>query len=185
MAPNAHMVSMPWCLSSSLPPLGGRLQIFSQAWDRFASDAWVRRMVQGFEIELVDLRDRLCPAPPLPEEGALVHAELLELRTKGSIELAHPSSTGLISNIFLVEKKDGRMRPVINLHHLNRLVKYRHFKMEGIHLLWDILLQEDWMIQLDLQDAYLTIPIQEPSWDLLRFRWHGRIWRFSCLPFGL
>jgi len=34
---------------------------------------------------------------------------------------------------FLVEKKRGGLRPVINLKGLNNFVKMEHFKVEGLH----------------------------------------------------
>ena len=37
-----------------------------------------------------------------------------------------------VSTLFLVPKKDGSQRPVINLKHLNAFVESPHFKMEGI-----------------------------------------------------
>ena len=43
-----------------------------------------------------------------------------------------------ISNLFLVEKKDGGKRPVINLKHLSQFISYQHFKMEGLHCLQNI-----------------------------------------------
>ena len=46
---------------------------------------------------------------------------------------------GFVSSIFLVDKKDGGHQPVINLKGLNSLVDFQHFKMEGIHMLRDLL----------------------------------------------
>ncbi|KAM4723097.1 uncharacterized protein WCC33_009317 [Rhinophrynus dorsalis] len=57
--------------------------------------------------------------------------------------------------------------------------------MEGIHLLRDLLLPSDWMVKIDLQDAYLTVPMSASSQVYLRFLWHGQTWQFTCLPFGL
>ena len=48
-----------------------------------------------------------------------------------------------LSQIFLVEKKDGGQRPVINLKGLYQFVKTEHFKMEGLHLLPDLLQAQD------------------------------------------
>ena len=42
---------------------------------------------------------------------------------------------GVISSIFLVHKKDGCHRPVINLKNLNSFLNFQHFKMEGIDML--------------------------------------------------
>jgi len=41
----------------------------------------------------------------------------------------------------------------------------------------------DWLIKLDLKDAYLTIPTLHTK--LPRFQWQGQTWRFKVLPFGL
>lgn len=79
----------------------------------------------------------------------------------------HPR--GFLSNIFLVDKTDGGKRPVINLREFNEWLVYCYFKMEGIHLLRDVLLPSDWMVRLDLKDAYLTIPIFPPHRRFLQF----------------
>ncbi|XP_069057673.1 alpha-2-macroglobulin-like protein 1 [Pleurodeles waltl] len=86
----------------------------------------------------------------------------------------HPN--GFLSNIFLVEKKDKHFRTVINLKDFNEWLVYRHFKMEGIHLLREILLPNDWMIRLDLKDAYLSVPIFSPHQRFLQFSWKGQIY---------
>ncbi|KAM4705063.1 LOW QUALITY PROTEIN: uncharacterized protein WCC33_009911 [Rhinophrynus dorsalis] len=57
--------------------------------------------------------------------------------------------------------------------------------MEGIHLLRDLLLPADWLMKIDLKDAYLTVPMDPSSQVFLRFLWQGQTWQFSCLPFGL
>lgn len=52
---------------------------------------------------------------------------------------------GFISPIFLVEKKEGggRLSPGSKLKDFNAWILYRHFKMEGVHLLRDILQEGD------------------------------------------
>ncbi len=47
-------------------------------------------------------------------------------------------------NVFLVLKKDSGQRPVINLKKLNEYVQTEHFKMEGIHVLKDLLKAGDY-----------------------------------------
>lgn len=86
---------------------------------------------------------------------------------KGAIEPAPADAVTYISNIILVEKKGGQMCPVINLCPLNRLVRYRHLKIEGIHLLRYTLLQGDWVGKLALKDVHLMVPIYEMSRRLL------------------
>jgi len=97
-----------------------------------------------------------------------------------------PQADQFISRLFLVEKKDkSSFRPVINLKPLNTFIQKEHFKMEGASMIKDLLQQGDWMCSLDLKDAYLAVPIAKEHRKYLRFLWSGRIFEFTCLPFGL
>ncbi|XP_044128788.1 uncharacterized protein LOC122922292 [Bufo gargarizans] len=181
-------VSLPPVGASLVPCVGGRLRLCFHVWSSITSDPWVLTTVQGFHIELTGSPNLIPSPPPLPlapPNRELVDLELFSLFQKRAIERAPSAPRGVLSNIFLVQKKGGQMRPVINLRALNSVVRYRHFKMEGIHLLRDLLIPGDWMVKLDLKDAYLTVPIAASSRDLLRFLWKGEVWRFTCLPFGL
>ena len=79
----------------------------------------------------------------------------------------------------------GGQRPVINLKGLNSFIEAEHFKMEGLHLLPDLIQPQDWMVELDLKDAYLQVPIHQDSQCMLQFQWEQTIYQFVCLPFGL
>ena len=63
----------------------------------------------------------------------------------GNSTVGTSAEAGFLSNIFLVPKKDGGQRPVINLKALNQFVNTEHFKMEGIHTIKDLLRQGDWL----------------------------------------
>ena len=52
---------------------------------------------------------------------------------------------GFVSEIFLVPKKNGGHRPVVNLKALNRFIIEEHFKMEGFHMVKDLVKPGDWM----------------------------------------
>ena len=83
-----------------------------------------------------------------------------------------------LSNL-LVSKKDGGNRPIINLKHFNEFIPYQHFKMEGLHLLKDMLQEGDYMCKIDLKDA------NPESRKFLRFLWQGNLYVFRCLCFWL
>lgn len=57
--------------------------------------------------------------------------------------------------------------------------------MEGLDTVKSLARKGDWLVKLDLKDAYLTVPILPAHQKFLRFFWKGRISQFSCLPFGL
>ena len=98
---------------------------------------------------------------------------------------SHPTGQGQLgfySRLFLVPKKIGKYRPVINLRPLHRWI---HFKMEGIHVVRDLLAKEDYLTHIYLKDAYLVIPIHHRFHKLIRFHWEGQYFKFECLLFGL
>jgi len=68
------------------------------------------------------------------EEGEMI-TEMREILSKGAMIETTFSRGGFLSQIFLVEKKEGRQRPEINLRVLNMFVKHEHFKMEGLRTL--------------------------------------------------
>ena len=49
-------------------------------------------------------------------------------------------------------------------------ISYSHFKMEGLHLLKDLLRQNDFMCKVDLKDAYFCIPLQRNHQKFLPFQ---------------
>ena len=158
------------------------------SWKEITGDQEILSLVQGCEIKFKSMP--IQSNPPLPfsmskEEEMLVDLEVQNLLAKGAIEICSPDPNQFISNIFAIPKKDGGRRPVVDMRELNQFTEYLPFKMEDISQLKDILRRGDYMTKLDLQDAYLTIPVGPKSKIFLRFFWKGVLYQFTCLPFGL
>jgi hypothetical protein len=111
--------------------------------------------------------------------------EIGELLQKGAIVCVQDVPDQYISTIFLVPKKDGSQRPVINLKQLNKYIHYHHFKMEGVHMVKDLLQEGDFLCKLDLRDAYFCVPVNSRDRKFLRFRWGTKLYEFTCMAFGL
>lgn len=92
---------------------------------------------------------------------------------------------GFISRCSSFQKKDGGARPIIDLRELNKFIHWEHLKMDGIHLIKDLLQEGDWMIKIDLRDAYFALPIHQSHRQFLRFQHRGVTYQFNCLPFEL
>lgn len=70
---------------------------------------------------------------------ALIDDEVEKMLSMGAIEKSQHEDNEFISNIFPVQKKNGKFRPVINLKKLNKFVEYHHFKMETLQHVAELL----------------------------------------------
>ena len=105
---------------------------------------------------------------------------------KQAIEPVRDSSRAtFVCPMFMVTKADGSWTPVINLKCLNQHILARHFKIESIKTAKGLLHRGDWMIKLDLKDAYLSVLLYYHHRKFVSFRWRGWLWRFTSLPFHL
>jgi len=156
---------------------------------KVTSDPWVINTIQGYKIEFWAQPQQTHPPTPLhfsQKDTHLMTTEVHKLLQKEAISVVPSTCTkGFLSRVFLVPKKDGSQRPVINLRQLNQFVIWEHFKMENIHLVENLIQEGDWMIKMDLKDAYFSIPIHQEHRQWLRFQWQQQVYEFQCLPFGL
>jgi len=90
-----------------------------------------------------------------------------------------------LSSFFVIKKSSGGWRFILNLKKLNRFVVAPHFKMEDWKTVIRLLSPEDFLASIDLEDAYLLVPIHQDDRKFLRFRFQGSLFQFKVLPFGL
>ena len=189
--------------------MGGRLRGFVGAWGDITSDKWVLQTVSsGYRIEFTE-SCRLTRAPlwtivPAKHKHRVALEEgLHKMLLKKAIVQLDPSTIGpgFCSSLFLVEKRSGGWRPILNLKRLNEGVKPPKFRMDTLQSVLntlgaDIKLYRDgcppgaevsgpWAVSLDLQDAYFHVPVDPRDTKYLRFAYDGEIFEIQVLPFGL
>ena len=155
-------------------------------------EPWVVEVLrEGYRIPFLS-QPPLSPVPipmpsynPLSTKGVALEEVTLGLITKGAVELAPLLSPSFYSRLFVVWKTSGSWRPVIDLSTLNRFVDVSHFQMETIQSVLLSIRQGDWMASIDLQEAYLQVPVHPESRPFLRFVSNGRVYQFKALCFGL
>lgn len=105
---------------------------------------------------------------------------------KGAIEKVPLQEVmeGFYSTFFLVPKKNGEMRPVINLKPLNRYMVKQHFKMDTLSKVLNLVKKDQFSFTLDLKDAYMHIPIHKNYKKYLRFCINNQCYQFTALCFG-
>jgi hypothetical protein len=110
------------------------------------------------------------------------------LLAKGAIEEVplSPPPLSYISPIFLIPKKDGGMRPILNLKKLNAShLDTPYFRMETVEDVGHALQPGDWARSIDLWDDYFHVPLHPSTRKYMRFGWKGKLFQFLVLPFGL
>jgi hypothetical protein len=88
-----------------------------------------------------------------------------------------------VCTIFTIKQKD-RFRAIFNMKFSNYQMTPLPFKMTGVAVLRSIILPGDWMISIDLKDAYLNIRIHSSQRKYQRYAFQGWIWQIVTLPFG-
>jgi hypothetical protein len=164
---------------------GGRLADFIENWRLITSDLWVLGVIQGYEIPLLTTPQQ--QRPPFPVMNSECLDKHMEILLEQNIVEQFPADTqpGFVSNVFSVPKPDGSLRLILNLKKFNEFVDYDHFKMEGLHLLRDNLQRHDYMLTIDLKDAFHHVPVAEASRNYLVFEYNRKWFRYTCLVFGL
>ena len=119
------------------------------------------------------------------QEAKIVEEEIDTLLGKEAIEPIPHRQAKFVSNLFLMKKKLGGFRPMINLKSLNQFVHTEHFTMETITNLRTMLSKDDWIVTIDISDVYLTICLDEEFKDYVAFRYQDQIYQFLCTSFGL
>ena len=92
---------------------------------------------------------------------------------------AHSSERGFFSSLGVVPKKDGGWRSIADLRELNQYVIPEHFKMEGLHMIKELVRRNDWMCKVDLKDACLTVAVHPDHTQFLKFTWQGKAFKFT------
>ncbi|XP_034001039.1 uncharacterized protein LOC117494304 [Trematomus bernacchii] len=176
--------------------LGPAVGYFSQQqlnyWVAQASDPWVvSTLTQGYKLQFrrrppAFSRVKMTTISDPAKEIAL-NQELSVLLAKGAIEPVDPISKpgGFYSTYFLVRKKGGGLRPILDLRGLNKFLKILPFHMLSTADVLRTVARGEWFTSVDLKDAYFHVPIVPHHRQFLRFAFRGRHFQFRVLPFGL
>jgi hypothetical protein len=124
--------------------------------------------------------------PSQGKNDIYIDQEVEALLHKGAIEEVplRPPPHSYISSIFLVPKKSGGMRPILNLKRLNAAhLNTPYFRIETVEDVRHTLKPGDWAASIDLRDTYFHVPPHPSTKKYMSFRWRGCLYRFCVLPF--
>lgn len=171
--------------------MGGRLQTFAEVWRRTSRDPWVTEVLtNGLSFHWKRF-PKLAKEPWFfqtpSDEGKFLQLqkEMEDLLAKRAIVEIPRGTPGWYSLVFLVPKKAGGFRPVFDLSQLNRHLVIPKFRMESALTIMKQLAKGDWVVSVDVKDAYFHVPIHPEYRKYLRLTFLGKVYEFKVLPFGV
>ena len=96
----------------------------------------------------------------------------------------HLKHKGFYSHYFLVPKRDGGSRPILNLKPFNKYVRKYKFRLIKTGTLLSMVRRSDFMTSIDLKDAFFHCPVSDRHRKYLRFCLQGECYQYTVLPFG-
>ncbi|CAL4093496.1 unnamed protein product [Meganyctiphanes norvegica] len=130
----------------------------------------------------------LLPPPraiPNPSQLPAIRSFLPGLLSRRIIRKIYFPRLLFFSRLFLVGKKGGSLRLVIDLSLLNQFLFIPSFHMESVPLIASGIVDPLWGCTLDLEDAYYHVPVNWFFQMFLAFVIDGQVYVFQYLPFGL
>ncbi len=123
----------------------------------------------------------------LPQNVQVLRQEVYNLLEKGAIEKVPPSEreNRFYSRYFVIPKRDGGLRPILDLRPINRALGKHPFRMLTLKQILVQIRPGDWFASVDLKDAFFHIQIAPYHRWFLRFDFEGTAYQYSVLPFGL
>ena len=140
---------------------------FITVWGKITFDQENLSIVKRHEIKFASpqFKEKTLMLTKMSKNISLLEQNVLEVLEKGTILKVVPTQGQFLSNLFLVEKRDGVNHPVINLKNLNKFIPCEHFKMECLHC-------PSITGQLAMQDEFQGVRFQFQG---VRFQWLGHL----------
>ena len=128
--------------------IGGKVRHFLPFWCTICKDKYILALLKGIHVPFVNKAPIQKSLPHelkmSEEEMTFIDQELQHLLNMGCIKaLEGKIPGGWVSNIFLVAKKNGGFRMILNLKKLNEHVVYTKFKMDHIDRVVQLLQKGD------------------------------------------
>ncbi len=111
-----------------------------------------------------------------------VHTEIEWMKDAGCVV---ESKTPWLSPVVMVRKKDGSMRPCIDLRKLNEMIVQDRYPIPRVNEMLDRVGGHAWLSGFDIQKGFWQIPLSEEASRKCGFITDSRIYQCVRMPFGL
>lgn len=165
----------------------GQLKNKINLWNSLRASTTITNILNGYRIPFVR-------KPPLTklsqaknkilDPSKTMSQQISNLLEMGAISV-NKFNHGYLSPIFLREKSNGSHRLILNLKNLNFYVDTPKFRLVSLRKVSQIIQKGDYMVKIDISNAYYHIPVWDSHRRYLSFAFGNNIYNMNCLPFGL
>lgn len=170
------------------PSQSGNISRYVSNWHNITSNQFILRIVsEGYKLQFNSTPIQLKPiiSKPPPAQLPSIKSEITSHLQLGAINEVPPAPDQYVSRIFIVKKRNGNDRMIIDLSSLNNHITKVSFRMEGTDSIKNLLQKDDFMVSIDLSDAFFSVPLHPSSKKFVTFEFNGLRYSFNVLPFGL
>ena len=96
-----------------------------------------------------------------PKEKVIIAEEIAKLLSQKVIVPCEHEEGQVTSPIFLREKSDNSHRLILNLKSLNKDIVYKHFKMDTLITILNLVDKDCHMTKIDIKSAYYSVKIHK------------------------
>ena len=167
---------------TTISETGARLLKFASTWESAPREIYTT-VKRGYHWPWLDQPPKLqlpSNTQNQPQLGPLIQ-KWIETRVIYKVE----KQPCFLSRLFTVPKKDGTLRPILDLSQLNKYIAHIPFRMTNHTTVSKLLKPPVMFASLDLTEAYTHIPIRANLHRYLAFSYKNDLYFFRALPFGL
>jgi ribonuclease HI len=103
----------------------------------------------------------------------------------GIVRHINRAEVAWVNPTFLVAKKDGGARKILDCSVLNEYMMDRSFQMEDVRVIRQLAQTSDWATTLDIASAYSHVAVDRGLQPFLSFLFDGQWFCYMGMPFGL
>ena len=165
---------------------GGNLRYFNENWYKYTKDKYILDIItNGLKLDLKQLptQNSRSSYPLSSKENEIISVEIKKLLRKSVIVYSSPEEGEFISGIFTREKKDSNKRMILISKKFNKFVNYKHFKVESINNVINLINPNVFIGPIDLKDAFFSVPLHNDHQIYLKSIF-GNLFQFTSMPNG-
>ena len=178
-------------LLNSLPiqnPAGNLNRCLSH-WINLTKNNFIINIIRnGYSMQFSSppvLYDSVISNPKSSVKVQALAGEIQKHVASGAISPVTPSDSQFVWRVFTVPKNQGGFRMIIDLKPLNTHITKAHFRMEDREYIKSLIAPDDFMVSIDLKDAFFAIPLHRDSKKYVVFEFDNQRYQYNVLPFGL